>query len=75
MAYKYIVNRILLYLAIKFIARPTIDKVFISKKVVSATHESRKAIHSFGILHGDLHEGNILVVDEEVRVIHLTLVP
>lgn len=29
--------------------------------------EARAALHSYGILHGDLHFGNILVIGEGVR--------
>ncbi|CAM6115393.1 unnamed protein product [Calypogeia fissa] len=68
--YGLIVRGTLVFLAIEYLEGLTLEPGILFKEIVMAVFRALMAIHSCGVLHGDLHEGNILVLlDGDVHII------
>ncbi|CAM6126663.1 unnamed protein product [Calypogeia fissa] len=59
----------IIYMATEFIIGSSIGLKPVTPEVAMAAKEGLRAIHMSGILHGDIHEDNILVVGSGVRFI------
>ncbi|CAM6089793.1 unnamed protein product [Calypogeia fissa] len=68
--YGLTVRGTLVFLAIEYLEGLTLQPAIISKEIAMAVFQALMAIHSHGVLHGDLHEGNILVLlNGDVQII------
>ncbi|CAM6089808.1 unnamed protein product [Calypogeia fissa] len=68
--YGLTVRGTLVFLAIEYLEGLTLEPAILSEEIAMAVFQALMAIHSCGVLHGDLHEGNILVLlNGDVRII------